>query len=378
MKLIHLSDLHLGKRMNEFSLLQEQAYILEQILAIIKTEKPAAVLIAGDVYDKPIPAIEGMALLDNFLVKLAEQDLSVFLISGNHDSPERLSFVARLMKKNRIYISPVYNGLVEPITLQDEYGPVDIFLLPFVKPVHIKRLFPEEKIETYTDAVACAIQHMAIDSNHRNVLVTHQFVTGALRCDSEEIAIGGSDNVDVSVFESFDYVALGHLHSPQNVITERVRYCGTPLKYSFSEIKHTKSLTVVELGAKGACAIKTVPLVPQKDLLEVRGTYLEVTDRRFYQNFDQEAYIRVILTDEEDIPDAIGKLRVIYPNLMQLDYDNRRTRGGTTTWKTVDVERQTPLQLFETFYQKQNHGPMSEEQRAYLTHLIEMVWEEKA
>lgn len=378
MKLIHLSDLHLGKRMNEFSLLQEQAYILEQILAIIKTEKPAAVLIAGDVYDKPIPAIEGMALLDNFLVKLAEQDLSVFLISGNHDSPERLSFVARLMKKNRIYISPVYNGLVEPITLQDEYGPVDIFLLPFVKPVHIKRLFPEEKIETYTDAVACAIQHMAIDSNHRNVLVTHQFVTGALRCDSEEIAIGGSDNVDVSVFEPFDYVALGHLHSPQNVITERVRYCGTPLKYSFSEIKHKKSLTVVDLGAKGACAIKTVPLVPQKDLLEVRGTYLEVTDRRFYQNFDQEAYIRVILTDEEDIPDAIGKLRVIYPNLMQLDYDNRRTRGGTTTWKTVDVERQTPLQLFETFYQKQNHGPMSEEQRAYLTHLIEMVWEEKA
>ena len=378
MKLIHLSDLHLGKRMNEFSLLQEQAYILEQILAIIKTEKPTAVLIAGDVYDKPIPAIEGMALLDNFLVKLAEQDLSVFLISGNHDSPERLSFVARLMKKNRIYISPVYNGLVEPITLQDEYGPVDIFLLPFVKPVHIKRLFPEEKIETYTDAVACAIQHMAIDSNHRNVLVTHQFVTGALRCDSEEIAIGGSDNVDVSVFEPFDYVALGHLHSPQNVITERVRYCGTPLKYSFSEIKHKKSLTVVDLGAKGACAIKTVPLVPQKDLLEVRGTYLEVTDRRFYQNFDQEAYIRVILTDEEDIPDAIGKLRVIYPNLMQLDYDNRRTRGGATTWKTVDVERQTPLQLFETFYQKQNHGPMSEEQRAYLTHLIEMVWEEKA
>lgn len=378
MKLIHLSDLHLGKRMNEFSLLQEQAYILEQILAIIKTEKPAAVLIAGDVYDKPIPAIEGMALLDNFLVKLAEQDLSVFLISGNHDSPERLSFVARLMKKNRIYISPVYNGLVEPITLQDEYGPVDIFLLPFVKPVHIKRLFPEEKIETYTDAVACAIQHMAVDSNHRNVLVTHQFVTGALRCDSEEIAIGGSDNVDVSVFEPFEYVALGHLHSPQNVITERVRYCGTPLKYSFSEIKHKKSLTVVDLGAKGACAIKTVPLVPQKDLLEVRGTYLEVTDRRFYQNFDQEAYIRVILTDEEDIPDAIGKLRVIYPNLMQLDYDNRRTRGGAITWKTVDVERQTPLQLFETFYQKQNHGPMSEEQRAYLTHLIEMVWEEKA
>ena len=230
MKLIHLSDLHLGKRINEFSLLKDQESILEQILTIIKTEKPDAVLIAGDVYDKPIPSIEGMALLDGFLVKLAEQALPVFLISGNHDSPERLSFVARLMKKSQIYISPVYNGLVEPITLQDEHGPVDIFLLPFIKPVHIKRLFPEEKIETYTDAVACAVRHMAIDVNRRNVLVTHQFVTGATRCDSEEISIGGSDNVDVAVFEPFDYVALGHLHSPQNVIVERVRYCGTPLK----------------------------------------------------------------------------------------------------------------------------------------------------
>lgn len=378
MKLIHLSDLHLGKRINEFSLLKDQESILEQILTIIKTEKPDAVLIAGDVYDKPIPSIEGMALLDGFLVKLAEQALPVFLISGNHDSPERLSFVARLMKKSQIYISPVYNGLVEPITLQDEHGPVDIFLLPFIKPVHIKRLFPEEKIETYTDAVACAVRHMAIDVNRRNVLVTHQFVTGATRCDSEEISIGGSDNVDVAVFEPFDYVALGHLHSPQNVIVERVRYCGTPLKYSFSEIKHKKSLTVVELGAKGKCTIRTVPLVPQRDLLEVRGTYLEITNRGFYQNLDQEAYIRVILTDEEDIPDAVGKLRVIYPNLMQLDYDNRRTRGGAATWQVVDVERQTPLQLFDTFYQKQNNSPMSEEQRVYLAHLIETVWEDKA
>ena len=376
MKLIHLSDLHLGKRVNEFSMLEDQRYILKQILTIIDQEAPDGVLIAGDVYDRPVPSAEAVTLLDDFLVELARRGDPVFLISGNHDSPERLSFAGRLVEERHIYLSPVYDGTVHPVTLTDQWGEVDVFLLPFVKPVHLRRCFPEETIESYTDAVRCAVAHMDLNPARRNVLVTHQFVTGAQRCESEELSVGGSDNVDASVFAPFDYVALGHIHGPQNVDGERVRYCGTPLKYSFSEARHQKSVTVAELGPKGSLTVRTVPLTPRRDMLELRGTYLEVSAREFYQNLDREAYIRVTLTDEEDVPDAMGKLRILYPNLMRLDYDNRRTRSGVEMLEAMEVEQQSPLELFASLYEQQNGGPMSPEQREYLTSLMEHVWEE--
>ena len=376
MKLIHLSDLHLGKRVNEFSMLEDQQYILTEILQIIDREKPDGVMIAGDVYDKSVPSAEAVALLDDFLVRLAKRDLQVFLISGNHDSPERMAFGGRLMAQSGVHLAPVYDGKVSPITLTDEYGPVNLYLLPFLKPAHVRRCFPEREILTYTDALAAAIEAMGIDPAQRNVLVTHQFVTGAARCDSEEISVGGTDNVDVSVFEPFDYVALGHIHGPQQVGRETVRYCGTPLKYSFSEAKHQKSVTVVELGEKGAVSVRTVPLAPMRDLAELRGTYEELTFRGFYQGTSYPRdYIHITLTDEEDIPDAVSKLRIIYPNLMKLDYDNKRTRAGIVLEGAEDQQR-SPLELLEEFYEKQNGQPMGEEQRAFAKNLMEHIWEE--
>lgn len=376
MKLIHLSDLHLGKRVNEFSMLEDQQYILTEILQIIDREKPDGVMIAGDVYDKSVPSAEAVALLDDFLVRLAKRDLQVFLISGNHDSPERMAFGGRLMAQSGVHLAPVYDGKVSPITLTDEYGPVNLYLLPFLKPAHVRRCFPEREILTYTDALAAAIEAMGVNPAQRNVLVTHQFVTGAARCDSEEISVGGTDNVDVSVFEPFDYVALGHIHGPQQVGREAVRYCGTPLKYSFSEAKHQKLVTVVELGEKGAVSVRTVPLTPMRDLAELRGTYEELTFRGFYDGTSYPRdYVHITLTDEEDIPDAVSKLRIIYPNLMKLDYDNKRTRAGIVLEGAEDQQR-SPLELLEEFYEKQNGQPMGEEQRAFAKNLMERIWEE--
>ena len=272
MKLIHLSDLHIGKRVKEVSMIEEQEYILTQILRIIDGERPDTVLIAGDVYDKSVPSAEAVTLFDDFLCRLARRQLPVLIISGNHDSPERLSFGGRLMEGAGIHFSPVYHGEVKPITLTDAQGEVHFWLLPFVKPAHVKRYFPDEGIERYTDAVRVAIANMGVDNTARNVLLTHQFVTGASTCESEELSVGGSDNVDASVFDDFDYVALGHIHGPQNIGSNRIRYCGTPLKYSFSEAGHYKSVTVAELGGKGELTLRTVPLTPRHDLREIQGT----------------------------------------------------------------------------------------------------------
>ena len=379
MKLIHLSDLHLGKRVNEFSMLEDQQYILTEILQIIDREAPDGVLIAGDVYDKSVPSAEAMALLDDFLVRLSGRKLQVFVISGNHDSPERMAFGGRLMAGSGVHLAPVYGGKVEPITLTDQYGPLNLYLLPFLKPAHIRRWFPEREITTYTDALTAAIEAMGVDTAARNVLVTHQFVTGAVRCDSEEVSVGGADSVDVSVFAPFDYVALGHLHGPQQVGRKTVRYCGTPLKYSFSEAGQQKSVTVVELGAKGDAAVRTVPLTPMRDMAELKGTYEALTFRDFYEGTGYPGdYVHITLTDEDDIPDAVSKLRVIYPYLMKLDYDNTRTRAGGVIDSPEDRGDRSPLELLEEFYEKQNGRPMEEVQRAFARDLMERIWEGEA
>ena len=371
MKFLHLSDLHLGKRVNEFPMLADQKAILAQILKIADDERPNAVLIAGDVYDKSVPPVEAVELFDDFLVKLAARKLPVYVIGGNHDSPERLAFCNRLIDASGIHISPAYGGDVRPLSLADGYGKVNIYMLPFVKPANVRRYFPEEQIESYTDAVRVAISKMQVNAAERNVLVTHQFVTGAARCDSEEISVGGADNVDLSVFDAFDYVALGHIHGAQN-ISPRVRYCGTPLKYSFSEAKQQKSVTVAELKEKGTLEIRTVPLTPERDMHEIRGTYEEIASKNFYESTTYRSdYMHVTLTDETDVPDAMAKLRVIYRNLMTLSYDNTRTRARTELGAAAETERKTPLELFAEFYEKQNGAPMDEEQRAFVRELIE-------
>lgn len=375
MKLIHLSDLHIGKRVNEVSMIEDQAYILSRILEIIDAEMPEAVLISGDVYDRTVPAAEAVTLFDDFLWQLSRRKREVFVISGNHDSAERLAFGGRLMEGTGIHLSPVYDGSVAPIRLSDEHGPVYFWLLPFVKPVHVKRFYPEENIESYTDAIRTAVEHMNADHTQRNVLLTHQFVTGCATCDSEEISVGGTDNVDAAVFEGFDYVALGHIHGPQNIGTERIRYCGTPLKYSFSEAGHQKSVTVVELGEKEDFRLRTVPLTPLRDLREIRGSYEEVTARSFYEHTNTDDYLHIILTDEEDVPEAVARLRVIYPNLMKLSYDNTRTRRNAIIDGAVDVQKKTHLELFGEFYEQQNNQPMSDIQQKYIQNLIETIWE---
>lgn len=377
MKFVHLSDLHLGKRVNEYSMLEDQNYILEQIIRVIDAEKPCAVLIAGDVYDKSVPSAEAVSLFDEFLTRLSDRGVTVFAISGNHDSPERMAFGAHLLSQSGVYVSPVWDGQVRPISLEDEHGTVNVYLLPFLKPAHVRRYFDEE-IETYTDAMRVAVSQMAINTADRNVLVTHQFVTGAERCDSEEISVGGSDNVSAEVFDGFDYVALGHIHRPQNCAGERVRYCGTPLKYSFSEARDQKSVTVVELANKGELSVRTVPLVPMRDMVELRGTYDELMKKSYYEGTTYPSdYLHITLTDEQDIPDAIGRLRTVYPYLMRLDYDNTRTRAAAHIEGDGAVQTKSPLQLFSDFYELQNNQPMTEEQSAFVEDLMQRIWEEQ-
>jgi len=371
MKLIHLSDLHIGKRVNEFSMLEDQAHILWQILSVIDDEQPDAVIIAGDVYDKSVPNTDAVMLFDRFLSSLASKKTPVFIISGNHDSPERLSFGTSLMKNSRVYLSPVYNGEVKPLYLEDNYGRLAVWILPFIKPANVRRFFPDEPCQTYTEALKTAISHFEIDTGIRNVLVTHQFVTGASRSESEEISVGGSDNVDAAVFDDFDYVALGHIHGPQNVGCERIRYCGTPLKYSFSEAQHEKSVTVAKLFEKGSLTVHTVPLIPLRDMREIKGRYDDLMLREAYENTSRYDYLRVILTDEEDIPDAVRRMRVAYPNIMKLEYDNRRTRAAFDAHSAESIEKKSPIELFSELFTLQNGREMSEEQTEFMLSLIE-------
>lgn len=375
MRFMHLADLHIGKKVHEFSMLEDQKYILEEILRIVDEQKPDAVLIAGDNYDKSIPPTEAVGLFDDFLVKLANREVKTLVISGNHDSAQRLAFGSRLMKSKGLHISPVYDGKIEKIALQDEYGDVNIYMLPFVKPANVRQYFPDEAIENYTEAIKCVLDDLHIDGSSRNVLMAHQFVTGSQRSDSEEINVGGLDNVDFQVFEGFDYVALGHIHKPQSVGKKTIRYSGTPLKYSFSEVDHQKSVTMLDMGKKGEISINTVDLIPLRDMVKIRGNYMEITAKSFYENRNLEDYYHITLTDEEDVPEALNKLRVIYKNLMRLEYDNTRTRSDAQIELTTDIETKSPLELIDEFYYMQNNQSISKMQREYLEKLIDEIWE---
>lgn len=376
MKFFHLSDLHLGRRMYEFSLIDDQKFILEELLCLAAEEHPDAVVIAGDIYDRAVPSAEAVELFDRFLCALAKRRIPVLAISGNHDSPERIAFGADLMTPSGVFLSPVYNGYVEPVSLSDSFGAVNFYLLPFIKPANVRRFYPEEAIESYTDALRCAVEHMNVDPSARNVLVTHQFVTGGIRSDSEDVTVGGTDNVDAAVFDGFDYVALGHLHGAQRIGRETLRYSGTPLKYSFAEKDQEKSITVVELGEKGSVSISTLPLTPQRDMREVRGTYDELTLRGNYAGTNTDDYIRAVLTDENDIPNAFSRLQSIYPRLMKLDYDNRRTRASVVIAAEERRRTMTDTELFAEFFEIQNGQKMTDKQSEYVKDVFATVREE--
>ena len=378
MKFAHISDLHLGKRIHQFSMIEEQKHILEQIVRIVKEEKTDGILIAGDVYDKIYPSAEAVALFDSFLVSLAREDVKVFVISGNHDSPERIAFLGELTEKTGVYLSPVYQGKTKQITLEDEYGKVNLYLLPFIKPVHVRHFFPEESVNTYTEAINVVAKKMDINMDERNILIAHQFVTGALRSDSEEISVGGLDHVDAKVFRDFDYVALGHIHRPQNMGSEKIRYSGTPLKYSFSEEKDKKSVTILEMKEKGNLHIKEIPLVPLHDMVKIRGCFMDVINPLNFPELDSESYMHITLLDELDVPEAFRRLSAVYPNLMQMEYDNLRTREKRDLRIRKEVAKFSPQDIFAQLYETMNNQPLNDIQQEYLLEQIDKIWRREA
>ena len=377
MKLMHISDIHLGKRVYDFSMIKDQEYILERILDICDEERPDAVLIAGDVYDRSMPSTEAVNLFDDFMYELASRELEVFVISGNHDSAERLAVNSRLIKKSGVHIARAYDGKIEAVPLNDEYGEVIVYMLPFIKPVNVKQFFPEADINSYEDAVMQAISEADVDETKRNVIIAHQFVTGAKRSESEEIAVGGLDNISADCFDAFDYAALGHIHGPQN-LGERVRYSGTPLKYSFSEVDHNKSVSMAELGAKGDLDIRTISLVPLHDMRIIKGKFDELTDKNYYSKQTRDDYLKVVLTDETDVLEAFARLSDIYPNLMNLEYDNTRTRSTADFEEIALSDMRTPLDVMSELFTQQNGRAMTEDEEDYCRMIIEEIWSEEA
>jgi len=375
MKILHLSDLHLGKKVKEFSMLENQKYIINQILKIIDDEKPDCAVIAGDVYDKSIPSADAVQVFDQFLFSLYQRKLQVFVISGNHDSAERIAFGNRFISLSGIHMSPVYNGIIEPVKLYDSFGAVNIYMLPFIKPVNIKKFYPNNEINSYTDAFRIVVDDMKINPEERNILVAHQFVTGASLSNSEEISIGGIENIDSDIFGIFDYTALGHIHRPQNIGNSRIRYCGSQLKYTVDEANQEKSVTIVELNEKNSLNVKEIPLVPKYDIKAYKGSFDEITSPDFYRNINTDNYVFITLTDEMYIPDALGKLRTIYPNIMQISYDNSLTKNKSFIKSDAGIENISPIQIFTEFYESQHHHKMTDEQFEFVNNLIKKIWE---
>jgi len=377
MKIFHLSDLHLGKTVYEFSMIEDQEYILKAILNAVDTELPEAIFITGDVFDRSIPSLDALQLFENFLDNLVQRDIKVYIIGGNHDSGERLDFGSSMFNKSGVYITGSYTGNISPYVLSDDNISINIYSLPYIRPIHVKTYNEEVSINSYTEAMQVVIENMNINLEEINILLAHQFVTGATITDSEERNIGGIDNVDAEVFLRFDYVALGHLHKPQYIQKETIRYSGSPLKYSFSEVNHTKTITVVDIYEKNDIAILEIPLIPKHDMRQIRGRYLEITSRDYLSKLNINDYYRIILEDEEDQINALSKLRLIYPNLMTLEYDNKRTRASSNVLGLEVSSRQyTPIEFFDMLYEEQNGQPLSVVQREYMVKIIEEVFEE--
>lgn len=373
MKFLHISDLHLGKQMNDLSLLEDQKAILAQITSIADEQKVDGVLIAGDVYQRSAPQAEAMALFDRFVTGLVSLGKKVFVISGNHDSALRVSYFSSLVKNSGVYITEAFDGRLQSVTLRDEYGEIVLWMLPFLRPSQVRRALPEEKIITYQDAVAAILKNTVIDTAKRNVLICHQFITGSEVAGSEEMAVGGLDNIDASLFDDFDYVALGHIHNPQWVGRPTLRYAGSPLKYSFSEHNHKKSVSLVTLLEKGETQVSALPLYPLHDVRLVEGTLAEITAMPY-----SEDYVWVTIHDELPPPDARVTISVTFPNMMQFSVENSRTKYDVNVLAAQRMENKSVAELFEDFYRLQNNDqPPSAAHTALLEKVLKELEENK-
>lgn len=371
MKLLHIGDLHLGKSLGDFDLIGDQKYILDQILGIIKEKAVDGVLIAGDVYDKAVPSEAAMNLLDYFLSSLSRSGVLTFMISGNHDSDDRLNYGSDLFAANQIYIASKYDGTLYRRTVTDAYGEADIYLLPFVKASQVKHFFPDAEIATYDDAVRVILSHAGVDPDRRNIIVAHQFVTGR----SEDPALGGSESVGTQsvglvekigydCFDTFDYAALGHIHSPQRVGREEVRYAGSPLKYSLSEVNNAKSVPIITLGAKGDVSLELIPLHPMRDLRHIKGPMKMLLDKTNIT--DPDDFIYVTLTDEDAVNDVMGIFQQVYPNTVKIDYENSHTRAIEQVDISSIAENKSFSELIGDFYRLMYQCEMSEEEMKYM------------
>ena len=374
MILAHISDLHLGKSLHNFSMLDDQEYILNHIIEKLVEKKVDVLLIAGDVYDKNVAPEGGIKVFRKFLNDLVEEKIKVMIISGNHDSAERLTFGGEFMNEKGIYFSKVYDGNIEPVVLQDEYGSVCFYLLPFIKPSIVQHYFAEENIESYEDAVSLAVTKMNVNPSERNVIVAHQNILSAERCESEENIVGGLDAVSDKVFKDFDYTALGHIHRQQEIGKSKVMFSGSPLKYSLSELNHQKVMPVISLNEKGCKEIELVPLVPKRDLRQISGTFDEIMKKSKEDPYCKEDFIDIVLRDEDEVLDAISTLRTVYPNVLKISYDNKATKASENVEKIDGIDEKKPFEIFEAFYNSRRGAEMDASQREYIQSLIEKIW----
>ena len=367
MRLIHLGDLHLGKSLGDFDLIEDQRYILDRILEIVDKNNIDGVLIAGDVYDRAIPSEAATNLLDYFLKSLAERNVKTFMISGNHDSDDRLNYGSSLFAANQIYISAQFKGSLYKQTVNDEFGEVNIYLLPFVKASQVRHFYPEEKIENYDAAVRTILKHTDTDYEKRNVIVAHQFIAGK-GTDPElggsegagTLSVGLVEKISYDCFDGFDYAALGHIHSPQSVGREEVRYSGSPLKYSLSEVNNDKSVPMITLGDKGDVKIELLKLRPLRDMRHLKGPIEKLLDK---SNISRpEDFIYATLTNEEIINDAMGIMQQVYPNTVRIVYDNSRTRELDRIDITAITQHKSFDELISDFYRKMYSCEISEEE----------------
>ena len=355
----------------------EQRHVFEQVIGYIKKEKPNAVIIAGDVYDRAMPTVEAVKLFDDFLTALAGEDLAVMIISGNHDSPERMNYASRLLADKKLFLCGSYDGLLQKHVLTDEYGEVNFWLLPFIKPVSVRNFFAGREIESYEDALKLIFENAKIDYNARNVLVSHQYYTKAgltlVRSESELDPVGGLDAIDPTLIEQFDYAALGHLHGAQSAGAAHIRYAGSPVKYSLSEWRQEKSVSFVELNEKGNIKLRNLPLTPIRDMREIKGEIDKLMSDGVSSLANKEDYLRVILTDEEEIIDPLGKLRSVYPNIMSLDFENNRTSidADAITSNTEQIEKLSPFDLFTEFFLEAQGSTMTSEQTKIVRELLD-------
>lgn len=377
MKVMHLADLHLGKSVLEQSMIEDQKYILNEIVELAEEKDVDLVLVAGDVYDKGIPSVEAVLLFNDFLTRLYQIHVKVFIISGNHDSKDRLSFGNELFVDNGVYIEGVFQGSLRKVTLEDQYGKFHIYMLPFVKPADVRNYYLDENIDSYHKAIDVIMKHTKVKRCERNILMVHQFVTAngvdLVRSDSETISLGGIDQVDVHLFDDFDYVAMGHVHGAQKLLRDTVRYAGSPLKYSFSEVHQRKSVPIIEFGRKGEIHLELVDLKPIRDMRMVQGKLTQLMDPDVYILGNVDDYIHVVLTDEDYIMDAIGKLRKVYKNVLKLEYKNKRSEVGLSFSNNISskVQEKSELELFMEFYKHQNNVELDEGRKEIVQDIIQ-------